>query len=285
MSNVTLLVESVRAAHTYNLLLSESYAHPTSTLSQSSYSFVDPSVPGSRLYETKAGEIILIQKSPTDLIAEKLMGPLVIAVAKVASTIGGALSTSLTSAAKFCFTSAPAHLSSFLSRVDRALSFPTAEAAKALPKRVVDAIDTFSNAFLTEEMLVRIYKNQYGTDIEPKAASAVKIIFNYIGSLTDPTDFVQIFQDQLEPIARPKMQELASVLKKQKAELEKNEQQKKVDKLIEQQQNIRAQLIRQRDQARVNPLAMTSARNFQPQIDRVDRKIQQLRDSLSKDEL
>ena len=81
------------------------------------------------------------------------------------------------------------------------------------------------------------------------------------------------------------MQELASVLKKQKAELEKNEQQKKVDKLIEQQQNIRAQLIRQRDQARVNPLAMTSARNFQPQIDRVDRKIQQLRDSLSKDEL
>ena len=83
------------------------------------------------------------------------MGPLVIAVAKVASTIGGALSTSLTSAAKFCFTSAPAHLSSFLSRVDRALSFPTAEAAKALPKRVVDAIDTFSNAFLTEEMLVQ----------------------------------------------------------------------------------------------------------------------------------
>ena len=42
MSNVTLLVESVRAAHTYNLLLSQSYAHPTSTLSQSSYSFVDP---------------------------------------------------------------------------------------------------------------------------------------------------------------------------------------------------------------------------------------------------
>ena len=51
--------------------------------------------------------------------------------------------------------------------------------------------------FLQRRCLFRIYKNQYGTDIEPKAASAVKIIFNYIGSLTDPTDFVQIFQDQL----------------------------------------------------------------------------------------
>ncbi|MFI5334465.1 MAG: hypothetical protein ACHQT8_04790 [Chlamydiales bacterium] len=191
------------------------------------YSVINPSIPGNRLYQNASGEIVLISKSPAEVVGELVLRPLIDRVYTYGAMFFNKVSPS--------FFSMYQYMQSACKSIDHTFSFPVAEAATLSSKDAKEFVDKIKEGIehydkVTETIDAIVQHKPVEED-----QSLWEKIKNVISVIKEPTSWYEtLVQEGLERNVANKLYDLNDKYQKYNAEINAYlKQREKQDKIKE----------------------------------------------------